>query len=204
MRPHATTDPEERALRVGLLGGSFVPVHSGHVACAQVARRSLRLDRVLFLPTAQPPHKPEREFAPPLHRYVMVELALLGEEGLYASPVEWTPGRTAYTVETVERLSGEHPGWTFVLLIGADSFGDLPTWRRWRDLVAQVEIAVAVRPGWDLSGLRQAAPDELRAAVDAGTRAAERVSEIVSTHVIPRPHEHVDDVLPLGRKSAEK
>lgn len=154
--------------RVGLLGGSFDPVHSGHVAFAQAARASLALDRVLFLPTAQPPHKPGRKFAPPLHRYVMVELALLGEEGLFASPVEWTPGRTAYTVETVERLAAEHPGWRFVLLIGADSFGDLPQWRRWRDLVAQVEIAVAVRPGWDLRDLREAAPAELRAAVDAG------------------------------------
>ena len=158
----------ETPLRVGLLGGSFDPVHSGHVAFAQAARAALALDRVLFLPTAQPPHKPGRKFAPPLHRYVMVELALLGEEGLFASPVEWTPGRTAYTVETVERLAAEHPSWRLVLLIGADSFGDLPTWRRWTDLVAQVEIAVAVRPGWDLQSLRSAAPDELRTAVDVG------------------------------------
>lgn len=158
----------ETPLRIGLLGGSFDPVHSGHVAFAQAARAALALDRVLFLPTAQPPHKPGRKFAPPLHRYVMVELALLGEVGLFASPVEWTPGRTAYTVETVERLAAEHPGWQLVLLIGADSFGDLPTWRRWTDLVAQVEIAVAVRPGWDLQSLRGAAPEELRTAVDAG------------------------------------
>ena len=161
-------EPESAELRVGLLGGSFDPVHSGHVAFAQAARRALELDRVLFLPTAHPPHKPERKFAPPLHRYVMVELALLAESGLFASPVEWTPGRAAYTVETVEHLAAERPGWKFVLLIGADSFGDLPQWRRWEDLVAQVEIAVAVRPGWDLESLRAAAPEALRAAVDGG------------------------------------
>jgi cytidyltransferase-like protein len=107
--------------RVGLFGGSFDPIHQGHIAPVQMARQALAIERVLYLPTAHPPHKPEHVMAPPLARYAMVELALLGQSGLYASSFELTHERPAYTIDTVAHFRRELPGCRLFLLIGSDS-----------------------------------------------------------------------------------
>jgi nicotinate-nucleotide adenylyltransferase len=140
-------------VKVGLFGGSFDPIHRGHIDPVQEARRSLGLDRVIYLPTAKPPHKPGRVLAPAHARYTMVELALLGEEGLYASPHELTPGRPAYTIETLEHFRRERPDadadTELFLLIGGDSFADLHLWVRFREIPGLARIVVLARPGWD-------------------------------------------------------
>jgi len=151
-------------VRVGLLGGSFDPIHAGHVAAARAARAGLRLDRVLFLPTGRPPHKPQRAFAPALARYAMVELALLDDTELWASPLELDEARPTFTIDTVERLRREAPRDEHVLLVGADSLAALATWRRWRDLVAAVEIGVLARPGFAREALAATLPVELSVA----------------------------------------
>ena len=148
---------------VGLFGGSFDPIHRGHVAPVRAAREALGLDRVVYLPTALPPHKPKRDFAPAHARWAMVELALLDEEGLYASAFELTLGRPAYTVETVEAFQEAHPGVRFHLVIGGDSLAEITTWRRWEDLVARVPLVVLVRPGWALDEVRASLPPGLAA-----------------------------------------
>jgi nicotinate-nucleotide adenylyltransferase len=142
-------------VKLGLFGGSFDPIHRGHVAPVREARRALGLDRVLYLPTAQPPHKKQRKMAPPLARYAMVEMTLLDEEGLLVSPYELTLGRPAYTVETLEHFRSAEPAADLHLLIGSDSFADLHHWVRWREIPALARLVVLARPGWDLeeSGL---------------------------------------------------
>jgi nicotinate-nucleotide adenylyltransferase len=152
---------------IGLFGGSFDPIHYGHILPVREARRALGLERVIYLPTARPPHKGDR-FASPLERWAMVELALLGEVGLYASPLELTPESPAYTVDTLEHFARLQPAAQLYLIVGADSFGDLPHWRRWRDLLELARLAVLVRPGWDAAALVAAAPPELAAAVESG------------------------------------
>lgn len=134
-------------MRVGLFGGIFDPVHLGHVAPVRHARAVLGLDRVIYLPTARPPHK-DGLVAPAHARYTMVELALLGEEGLYASPFEMRD-ETCYTVDTVEHFRREQPGADLVLLIGADAWTSFTRWRHWRRILSQAELAVMVRPGWE-------------------------------------------------------
>jgi nicotinate-nucleotide adenylyltransferase len=141
---------EGRGERIGLFGGSFDPIHRGHIAPIQEARRRLGIDRVLYLPTAVPPRKPNRRLAPPHARYAMVELALLAEPGLYASTYELTPERPAYTVETLEHFREVHPEAELVLLLGADSFLDLPTWKRFAELPRLARLAVLARPGWEI------------------------------------------------------
>lgn len=138
-------------MKVGLFGGSFDPIHRGHIDPVQEARRSLGLDRVIYLPTAKPPHKPGRVLAPAHARYTMVELALLEEEGLYASPHELTPGRPAYTIETLEHFRREMPpaDTELFLLIGGDSFADLHLWVRFREIPGLARVVVLARPGWD-------------------------------------------------------
>jgi len=164
--------PAPPGAAVGLFGGSFDPIHRGHVEPVRAAREALGLDRVVYLPTALPPHKPKRDFAPPHARWAMVELALLGEDGLYASPFELTLGRPAYTVETVEAFQAAHPEVRFHLVIGGDSLVEIATWRRWRELVARVPLVVLARPGWALEEVRGDLPPELaaRAADPAAVR----------------------------------
>jgi nicotinate-nucleotide adenylyltransferase len=140
-------------VKLGLFGGSFDPIHNGHIAPIREARQALGLDRVVYLPTARPPHKARRDMAPAHSRYAMVEMALLDEEGLYASPHELTLDRPAYTVETLEHFRAAMPGADLHLILGGDSFADLPKWVRWRDIVALARVVVLTRPGWDLERL---------------------------------------------------
>jgi nicotinate-nucleotide adenylyltransferase len=152
--------------KLGLFGGSFDPIHYGHILPVRAAKEALGLDRVVYLPTAKPPHKGAR-VATPLQRWAMVELALLDQDGLDASPLELTP-EPAYTIETLEHFAQAEPGAQLHLLIGGDSFADLPHWRRWRELFALARVVVLVRPGWEGEGLLAAAPPELAAAVASG------------------------------------
>ena len=166
-------------MRVGLFGGSFDPVHLGHVVAARVARRELGLDRVLFLPTARPPHKPERRFAPELLRYAMVELALVDEPDFLVSAVEMTPERPAYAIETWERFRAEAPADEHVLLIGADSLAAFDGWRRWRELLAGAALGVFARPGFDWNALEpRLAPELVQAVAEASAPAAGRPARL--------------------------
>ena len=140
-------------MRIGLFGGSFDPIHRGHVEPVVAARRLLGLDRVIYLPTAAPPHKARREQAPPYARYAMVELAILGHEGLYASPFELTPERPAYTVDTVLHYRSTLPDAELYLLIGSDSFAEIHHWVRYREIVQAARLAVLDRPGWEAADL---------------------------------------------------
>jgi nicotinate-nucleotide adenylyltransferase len=140
-------------MKLGLFGGSFDPIHRGHVDPVQAARRELGLDRVIYLPTAVPPHKPGRVLAPAHARYAMVEMALLDEEGLYASTFELTLGRPAYTVETLEhfrRTLPTPPDIELVLILGGDSYAELDHWLRWKEIPELARLAVLTRPGWTL------------------------------------------------------
>jgi nicotinate-nucleotide adenylyltransferase len=136
-------------VKLGLFGGSFDPIHRGHIEPVREARRILGLDRVIYLPTAKPPHKPGRVLAPAFARYAMVEMALLSEEGLYASTHELTVDRPAYTIETLEHFRAEMPAAELFLLIGGDSFADLHLWLRWREIPRAAQVVVLARPGWD-------------------------------------------------------
>jgi len=116
-------------MRLGLYGGSFDPVHYGHLLLAECCRETLRLDEVWLIAAAVPPHKQTRTLAPAKHRLEMLELALAGHEQLRASRLEIDRGGVSYTVETLAAVREQHPAATVYLLMGADSLRDLPTWR---------------------------------------------------------------------------
>ena len=175
-------------MRLGLFGGCFDPIHFGHIRPVRQAQEALGLDRVVFLPTAVPPHKPGRQFASPHARYVMVELALLGEEGLTASPLELTPERPFYTVESLRRFRELHPQADLYLLMGCDSLGELHTWKDWREIATLAQISVLTRPDWRWSDLRAQVPDDI-AALAAGDRVhfvANRPEPISATQIRER------------------
>lgn len=155
-------------MKLGLFGGSFDPIHTGHIRPVQEARQQLGLDRVVFLPTAVPPHKPGRQFAPPHARFAMVELALLREEGLVVSPLELTPEQPCYTIETLRHFRQLDPDTELFLLVGGDGFAELDTWREWEEIARLADLAVLTRPDWHLADIRDRLPPEVAELATSG------------------------------------
>jgi nicotinate-nucleotide adenylyltransferase len=133
-------------MRIGLLGGTFDPVHLGHLRAAESAREALMLDLVAFLPAAVPPHR-----SAPLtgaeDRLAMTRLATGENASFEAWDAELRRPGPSYTVETVAALLGARPTDSFVLLVGADTWPEIPSWREPERLLSLVEIAVVDRPG---------------------------------------------------------
>lgn len=148
-------------MKLGLFGGCFDPIHYGHIRPVEAAQERLGLDRVLFLPTAVPPHKPGRQFAPPHARFAMVELALLHNPRLEVSPLELTPGRPFYTVDSLRHFRETQPDAELFLLLGGDGFVDLPNWREWEEIPRLARLAVLTRPDWHWEELRTGLPAPL-------------------------------------------
>jgi nicotinate-nucleotide adenylyltransferase len=169
-------------MKIGLFGGSFDPIHRGHIEPVKQARRALGLDQVIYLPTARAPHKRGGAQAPALARYAMVELALLAEPGLVVSPHELTPERPAYTIDTLEHFQRQLPQAELHLILGGDSFVDLPQWVRSADIVAAARLVVLARPGFPLAGRKTGQPGALPPAV-AALAASDRVHVLTQTQV---------------------
>jgi len=131
---------------VALLGGTFDPVHIGHVGLADDAQRAIRSADVRLVPAADPPHRPPPG-ASAAHRLAMLKLAVDRHEGLDIDTREIARGGKSYTVLTLEELRAEAPTRPLILVLGADAFRGLPTWRRWEDIPKLAHIAVAARPG---------------------------------------------------------
>ncbi len=142
--------PEPRPLRVGLLGGSFNPAHGGHRHVSLNALRELALDQVWWLVSPQNPLKPVAGMAPLAER-VDSARKVARHPRIRVTDIEMRLG-TRYTVETVERLKALHPH-RFVWLLGADNLAQLPRWRRWRDLMAAVPVAVFERSPYSYAAL---------------------------------------------------
>ncbi len=138
--------PRDAARRIGLYGGSFDPVHLAHLALARAAMPALALDQLRWVPTGQAWQK-ARPLTPAPQRVAMLKLALAGEPGWVLDERELRRAGPSYTLDTVAELRAELPAATLVLLVGADQLAGLPSWHRWRELLAQVELAVAARPG---------------------------------------------------------
>ncbi len=203
--------------RAAYFGGTFDPVHAGHLA---VADRVLKLgltDLVLFAPAFAPPHKQGRGMTGYVHRLNMLALALTGRAGCGVCDIE---GRRAavpsYTVDVLQALKSEHPEWSWQLLIGADSLVELSGWRRARELVGEFGIVTAPRPGVrvDRAELAQIWGGEIAARLAAGMfempgvdcSATEIRKKISGKFVLPRIMTYIEKcgLYPLGVESGEK
>jgi len=146
------------AQRLGLFGGTFDPIHFGHLAIAEAAREELCLDRVWFVPARLQPHKRSRRVTDAEHRWEMVRLALAGNPCFEPSRLELNregPSYTADTVAEVRRQAG--PGQEIFFICGADTLLELDSWYRPADLMAWATIAVARRPGCEDTAVTRAA-----------------------------------------------
>jgi len=168
-RASPTTEASEPVMKLAFFGGTFDPIHRGHLAVARVAQRRYGLQQVLFVPSGLPPHKPGPSLTPFHHRHAMVALATAGEDGFLPSRLE-DPGLIAadravtYSIDTVRRLKGMlEPSDRLFFLIGIDAFLDIAKWREPEALLREAEFLVANRPGFSLPDVLEALPEGVRA-----------------------------------------
>jgi nicotinate-nucleotide adenylyltransferase len=133
-------------MRLGLFGGTFDPIHLGHLILAEQCREACRLDRVWFVVAGAPPHK-RGERTPVTHRIEMAKIAIAGHPAFEVSDIEARRPGPHYSVETLEAVHRERPGDALFFLIGADSLVDLPTWRDPAGIARLATIVVVNRPG---------------------------------------------------------
>jgi nicotinate-nucleotide adenylyltransferase len=134
--------------RLGIMGGTFDPIHVGHLAVAEEAREALRLDRVLFVPAGEPPHKPPGSVTAVTQRVAMVELAIADNPAFELSRVEVDRSGPSYTVDTVEQLARERAGAELVVILSVETFAELSTWHEADRLFAAARVAVVPREGY--------------------------------------------------------
>jgi nicotinate-nucleotide adenylyltransferase len=146
--------------RIGLLGGTFNPVHEGHLRAAEEVRLRFALSQVLLIPSYIPPHKQTTDIALPDDRFAMVELAVRSHPQLVASSLEIEAREKSYSVITLNRLKAIYAdAWIFFIL-GVDAFLEIETWKSYREVLEQCRFIVISRPGFDLAGAREALPPE--------------------------------------------
>lgn len=136
-------------MRIGLYGGTFDPIHLGHLILAEQCREQLRLDAVWFIPAGEPPHKPPGERTPGQQRLEMIELAISGHAAFRALDVEIARTGPSFTVATLSTLHQQHPDAAFWWLIGADMLRDFPTWREPSRIVTLARLAAVNRGGME-------------------------------------------------------
>ena len=133
--------------KIGVLGGTFDPVHNGHLAIARALRAALNLDKIVWVPAGRPPHKQGQIVSSDDDRLAMLEAALAGSPSDVISRVDLDRGGPSYTADMLEILAREHAPASLVFLMGEDSLRDLPTWHDPERILRHAELAVAARPG---------------------------------------------------------
>jgi nicotinate-nucleotide adenylyltransferase len=145
--------------RLGILGGTFNPVHTGHLILAQCAAEAFDLGKVLFLPAGLPPHKESTMLAAPGHRLAMLEMAIEGDLRFEVSDIELERGGTSYAVDTAAELHRAYPDAELCFIVGADTLPELHSWRNIYTLLRLCRFITLGRPGFDITGI---SPHRLR------------------------------------------
>ena len=132
-------------MRIGILGGTFNPIHYGHLRSADEVRKTLMLDEIRFIPSALPPHKPRDEVASTADRLEMVRIALKDYPAYVCDPIEVERGGASYTLDTLKELTEKTPNDERFFIIGADAFLELNTWYKPKEVLSSINFAVTLR-----------------------------------------------------------
>jgi nicotinate-nucleotide adenylyltransferase len=139
-------------MRLGIFGGTFNPVHFGHLRSAEAVRYLIDLDKVIFMPSGNPPLK-SADLVDASHRYTMTRLATQSNVNFLVSDIEMRENEKSYTVETVERLGSAYPNDHLFFILGLDAFLDLPDWREPEKLIDSIDFIIVTRPGFEMNEL---------------------------------------------------
>ena len=175
-------------MRIGIMGGTFDPIHLGHLRAAEEIYWAFGLDRIIFVPAARPPHKEEVVAASAMHRYEMVSLATVFTPYFTVSPIELQREGKSYSVETVrefQRLSG--PDTNLYFVVGVDAFLEMSEWREAKELLTLARVIVTARPGWRLDEVEHLLAPEQRRLLGHPTFRYLKVSEVDPERVEESP-----------------
>jgi len=148
-------------MRIAIMGGTFNPIHFGHLRIAEEVREAFGLDKALFIPTFQPPHKDNGSLISPEHRLEMVRLAIKDNPFFEASDIEIKRGGRSYSVVTLRALHERHPDIEIHFIVGTDSFNDITTWCEYEELFRLTNFIVIPRPGYAVKKIGEVLPVEL-------------------------------------------
>lgn len=186
-------------MKIGIFGGTFDPIHRGHLQLAQNARDQFSLDKVIFVPAYQPPHKQELlSLTSAKDRYEMVRLAIEGEPFLELSDCELRRKGTSYTFDTLSELEKKHPKDTFFMILGKDAFEGIDAWHRSAELKKKVRFLVAKRGVCEIRAPEDARAEWIQMPLcpisASGIREAIKKGNAVDDHLSPKVlqyiHEH--------------
>jgi nicotinate-nucleotide adenylyltransferase len=195
--------------RLGVLGGTFDPIHFGHLDAADAARRALKLDQVWFIPSCDPPHRPADPHASPFHRFALVALAIQEVAGYRASDTELGRGGPSYTADTLRAVAAE--GWgasQIFFILGSDAFAEIATWREFPAVLDAAQFVVIARPGTTLDAAvartpalrsRIRRPDDARSSAGTSIFLVEAHTRDVSSSTIRArlaSRQPIDDLVP--------
>ena len=150
-------------MNIGVYGGTFNPIHFGHLRTAEEIRQRFALREIIFVPSAQPPHKRSPEIIDGSHRLKMVTLAVTGNPVFSASDIEVRRGGKSYSLDTLRELKKLHPESTLAFICGLDAFLEIDTWYRYQQLFSEADFIVTTRPGARRVALAKAIPAAIRA-----------------------------------------
>ncbi len=170
--------------RAAIYGGTFDPVHKGHIEVARRVLELFELDEVLFVPACVPPHKRTAGISSAFHRFAMLALATQDDALLRISTIELDEPERPYAVDTVARMQRESGADSrLFFMIGADSWSEITTWHEWRRLLKMCDLIVVTRPGYELSGN---IPPEAVEVVDVRGMSKQEIAELLSSDSGPR------------------
>jgi nicotinate-nucleotide adenylyltransferase len=187
--------------RLGILGGTFDPIHFGHLDAADAARRALQLDQVLLIPASDPPHRPADPLASGFHRFALVALAIQGHDALHVSDMELTRTGPSYTADTLRSVARQ--GWTpsqIFFILGSDAFAEIATWREFPAVLDAANFVVIARPGTTLDAAIARTPS-LRGRQGKSLFLVEaRTRDVSSSTIRTRlaAHQPIDDLVPAA------
>jgi len=146
----------------GLYGGTFNPIHFGHLRSAEEICERFGMNEVVFIPTANPPHKDTHDAVDPVHRLKMVGLAITGNPRFSLSDLEYQRRGKSYSIDTVRELRRQRPNDTLAFILGMDAFLEIHTWHKFEEIFCECDFIVTTRPGAPKLSCQQAFPEAVR------------------------------------------
>ena len=168
-------------MKIGLLGGSFNPIHNAHLRIAGEAQIACLLDRVIFIPAADPPHKMIEGNVSFEDRSKMVSMAIAGRQGFEMSTIEEERGGKSYSIETIKAFMARFPDDELFFIIGADSFLEIGTWHRYSEILGSCNLVVVERPGCTVSKPLEALPEAVRGSFNFDAKTGRLLHETGTT-----------------------